>query len=123
MKTENDTRVDGAPEQGRMSSVGSGDLVRPLFIPLKREYFEAFENGTKQTEYRLYGPRWNEQTCAIGRPVVLSLGYGKARRLRGEIVGFVRDDNPRKLPGWKECYGLIESRPAACIGIALWPNQ
>lgn len=34
-----------------------------IFIPLKREFFEAFENGMKTVEYRKYGPRWNERTC------------------------------------------------------------
>jgi len=61
---------------------------RPLFIPLKTEWFDAFERGTKNIEYRPYGPRWNERTCAIGRPVVLSHGYGKRRRLRGTVAAF-----------------------------------
>lgn len=61
---------------------------KPLFIPLCREWFERFERGEKTTEYRVYGPRWNERTCRIGRPVVLSMGYGKARRLHGKITRF-----------------------------------
>jgi hypothetical protein len=40
---------------------------KPLFIPLKAEYFEAFESGGKRTEYRLSGPRWNAETCRMGR--------------------------------------------------------
>jgi hypothetical protein len=52
---------------------------KSLFVPLKTRYFRAFEDGTKTTEYRRYGPRWNERTCAVGRPVVLSLGYSGAR--------------------------------------------
>lgn len=35
--------------------------MKPLFIPIKREFFEAFERGDKTHEYRLYGPRWNER--------------------------------------------------------------
>jgi hypothetical protein len=91
---------------------------KPLFIPLKREYFEAFANGTKQAEFRPYGPRWNEKTCRIGRDVVLSLGYGKRHRLRGKVVGFVTDCSPMARPGWVECYGDRHTI-AACIGIAL----
>jgi hypothetical protein len=53
----------------------------PLFIPLRAEHFEAFAAWEKTTEYRAYGPRWNERTCWPGRPVVLSLGYGKRHRL------------------------------------------
>jgi len=61
---------------------------KPLFIPLKGEHFEAFERGEKDTEYRPYGKRWNERTCYLGRPVVLSFGYGKHRRLTGVIRSF-----------------------------------
>lgn len=62
--------------------------VKPLFIPLRREYFEEFEKGQKDTEFRLYGPRWNERTCTPGRAVVLSRGYGKQWRLTGVITSF-----------------------------------
>jgi hypothetical protein len=62
--------------------------MKPLFIPLMKEYFEAFERREKDTEFRVYGPRWNEGTCVIDRPVVLSCGYGKQRRLNGIITSF-----------------------------------
>ena len=71
------------------------DTDRPLFLPLKREYFDAFERGHKIVEYRKYGPRWNERTCVVGRAVTLSCGYGKARRLQGRIVWFGRARGPR----------------------------
>jgi hypothetical protein len=60
----------------------------PLFIPLKGVYYDAFEDGSKTEELRSYGPRWNEKTCAVGRSVVLSRGYGKAHRLSGKILRF-----------------------------------
>lgn len=60
--------------------------MKPLFIPLRAKYFEQFESGEKTTEFRAYGARWNEKTCPAGRAVVLSYGYGKARRLHGVIV-------------------------------------
>jgi hypothetical protein len=63
-------------------------VSRPLFIPLRTEHYNAFAAGTKTTEYRCYGPGWNEKTCTIGRPVTLSKGYGKAHRRSGRIVGF-----------------------------------
>lgn len=40
--------------------------VKSLFVPLKKEYYEAFECGEKTVEYRAYGPRWNEKTCWVG---------------------------------------------------------
>jgi hypothetical protein len=67
--------------------------MKPLFIPLLMRWFDAFKNGSKVTEYRTYGPRWNERTCIIGRAVVLSGGYGKKHRLRGEVVSFNRNDD------------------------------
>lgn len=91
---------------------------KPLFIPLKAEYYEAFEKGEKNTEYRPYGARWNERTCAPGRTVVLSYGYGKKRRLTGRVESFRKHTTPSELPGWTACYG-DRSDTAACIGIAL----
>lgn len=98
--------------------------MKPLFIPLKTEFFEAFENGTKDTEYRLYGSRWNERTCLIGREVVLSHGYGKGRRLRGTVVGFEVSTAPTTTEAWLKCYGgNAEGTLAACIRVALMgPN-
>lgn len=100
--------------------------MKPLFIPLKTEFFEAFENGTKDTEYRRYGNRWNEHTCKVGREVVLSHGYGKKRRLRGVVVAheavyaaFLPDDARNT---WEKCYGEAKG-VASCIRVALMgPN-
>lgn len=78
---------------------------KPLFIPLKRAFFEAFERGDKTNEYRPYGPRWNERTCIVGRRVLLSLGYGKGKRRTGRIVALTKHDLPGFLPGWEKCYG------------------
>lgn len=60
---------------------------KPLFIPLKTEWFRLFEAGTKDTEYRAYGPRWNENTCRIGRWATLSHGYS-GKRLKRVVTGF-----------------------------------
>lgn len=86
--------------------------------PLRAEYFDAFKAGTKDTEYRLRGAKWNADTCRIGRAVVLSRGYGKARRLHGVITGFHYDTLPARIPGWIECYGP-HAGDAACIRIDL----
>lgn len=106
-----------ANEDGAASGL-AGPTGSALFIPLKREYFEAFERGEKEFEYREYGPRWNERTCRIGRPVVLSMGYGKARRLRGVVNFFDTSATPSLLPGWSACYG-DNHRTAAIIGVKL----
>jgi hypothetical protein len=71
--------------------------MKPLFVPLKSEYFDAFMAGIKTSEWRLYGPRWNERTCVPGREVILSKGYGKAHRLTGIVLGTTqhRIDDPQ----------------------------
>lgn len=92
--------------------------MKPLFIPLKAEYFDQFEDGTKDTEYRKHGLRWNAKTCFPGRRVVLSHGYGKKRRLTGVITSVTYDTCPSKIPGWSGCYGDVVC-DAICIKIKL----
>lgn len=89
--------------------------VKPLFVPLKTEYYEAFVRGDKSTEYRQYGPRWNERTCHVGRRVTISKGYGRQHRRHGTIVGF----STRRMASaaWIDCYGTPGL--AACIEIKL----
>jgi hypothetical protein len=98
---------------------GNPGESRSLFIPLKTEYFEAFANGSKDTEYRPYGARWNERSCAIGRAVVLSKGYGKQERLEGVIVGFQK--RFLNTVDWIDCYGMPGT--AACIEIKVTKDQ
>lgn len=58
---------------------------KPLFVPLIKEWFDAFASGRKRVEYRLHGPRWNKRVCYDGRAVVLANGYGWPR-LFGRIT-------------------------------------
>lgn len=96
----------------------AGAARSALFVPLRGEYFDAFAEGRKVWEYRRLSARWNAETCAIGRRVVLSRGYGKARRLAGVITDFLVIEHPESLPGWVACYGL-DAGHAACIRIEL----
>lgn len=93
-----------------------------LFIPLKTEYFEAFERGDKDTEYRPYGLRWNERTCCIGRRVVLSKGYGKRHRLTGIVVGF-QVVGPDAHHAIRSVYPTGEKFAAIKISAALTPKD
>jgi hypothetical protein len=98
-------------------------MTKPLFIPLKAEYFDAFVAGVKNTEYRPYGPRWNERVCAVGRRVILSRGYGIRRRSWGYIGVFL------SLPlsaipdeaaaAYRKCYGANAPTQVACVQIGL----
>jgi len=85
--------------------------MKPLFIPLKTEYFNAFKSGEKFIEYRAYGPRWNEKTCPAGRRVVLSKGYGKHERITGVILAAYILNYPPDVfytiyPCDKKCFGI-----------------
>lgn len=92
--------------------------MKPLFIPLKGEYFDQFAKGEKVTEYRPYGLRWNERTCSVGREVVLSRGYGKAHRLRGTVAAFEARTDVTQSPVWLAIYGKRHLR-AACITVSI----
>lgn len=92
---------------------------KPLFIPLRREHFEAFRSGAKREEYRKPGGRWNARTCRPGRAAVLSLGYGKKDRLAARVAHF-RIAWVCALPSAvratiQAIYGPIET--VACIGL------
>ena len=96
-------------------------MSKPLFIPLKREHFQAFLDGNKpgMEEFRPYGARWNENTCWPGRAVVLSLGYGKKHRLYGHVVGFRVDrEDIHRTAAWISIYGP-GTCAVACTKIAL----
>jgi hypothetical protein len=99
---------------------------RPLFIPLKGEYFDAFANGTKTTEYRIYGPRWNRRTCQPGRAVTLSRGYSKRQRLTGRVTGFLAEPIECLAPDTKRelqaLFGQNCAAVIACISIELRPR-
>lgn len=92
--------------------------MKPAFIPLKREYFNAFKDGTKQWEYRKLGRQWVAKNFPSGRPVVLSLGYGKKHRLNGVVGSVIVDPCAQNLPGFRECYGP-DATHALCIQIKL----
>lgn len=99
--------------------------MNPLFVPLKTEYWQQFRDGTKRDELRLYGPRWNERTCAIGREVTLSKGYGKHGRMTGRVRSFKRQHGSTFGSTYRAAilavYGTLDVE-IACISIDLRPN-
>ena len=86
--------------------------MKPLFIPLKTEFYKLFEAGRKKAEMLKYGPRWNEKTCEIGRPVILSKGYGKKYRIAGKIIDFkkkpAREFDALNKFAIQTCYGTLD---------------
>ncbi len=92
--------------------------VKPLFIPLRAQYFADFVAGMKHYEYRPLGPRWNEKVCFRGRPVLLSRGYGLRERATGVITEFFVSRVDGVPAAYRECYPKARSMdPVACIGI------
>jgi len=91
---------------------------RPLFVPLYGEHFDNFASGKKTFEYRQHGARWNETTCRVGRPVILSRGYS-GPRLKATIVS-VAIVRARDIP--RDVRGLFPLG-AELIRIALSPPQ
>lgn len=95
---------------------------KPLFIPLKAEFYAAFRNGTKTEELRLYGPRWNERTCPVGSPVTLSNGYGKKNRMTATIWKFKRQHGATFGSTYQaailKCFGTLDVW-ISCISLAI----
>jgi hypothetical protein len=58
---------------------------KPLWIPLRKEYFLAFERGEKTIEYRRHCPQWSGKHVYPGRPALLGNGYS-GRRLHAVVV-------------------------------------
>lgn len=126
MSEKSESVIAPSEQQAPAGALGLG-TGSSLFIPLRREYFDAFKRGEKTEEYRKYGPRWNERTCQPGRAVTLSMGYGKKHRLTGRVKYFQTDLHPDRRPGFVACYGAGAICIAAVIGIELDdsnnPNQ
>lgn len=99
--------------------------MKALFIPLKTEYYEAFSNGSKREELRRYGSRWNEKTCTVGRPVILSKDYGKQSRMTGRILKFKRQHGTTFGSTYRadilDVFGTLDIE-IACVAIEMTPN-
>lgn len=59
----------------------SDNNLKPVFLPLKRKYWEQFRDGESSVEYRKLGHRWREKAFPSGRGVILSCGYSGPRLL------------------------------------------
>ena len=96
--------------------------LKPLFIPLKTEFYNKFLSGEKTEELRAYCARWNENTCVVGRKVVLSKGYGKKNRINGVIWKFKKQRGETFGSTYRESikniYGTLDI-DIACISIQL----
>ncbi len=96
------------------------ERAMPGVIPRRTEYYNNFLSGDKTDELRAYGPRWNEKTCAVGRTVILSKGYGNHSRMSGVIWKFKKQHGTLFGSEYKESilnvYGTLDIN-IACISI------
>jgi hypothetical protein len=106
-------RFPGRPESADLAYSERVNGTKPLHLRLRFVWFDAFASGSKQHEWRRYGDRYNERTCAIGRPVILGRGY-TPERLTGTITSF---DVKRAEGGAIGFYG--SEALCAVIGIEL----
>ncbi|WP_131667393.1 hypothetical protein [Psychrobacter pygoscelis] len=91
--------------------------MKPLFCPLKKEYFLQFKNNEKTVEYRAYGKQWNEKTCTIGRLMNLSLGYN-GERILAVITNFTVININQAPQAAIDIY-KHKTNQIACIGVSL----
>lgn len=111
----NQERIMGSVEQiendiidqmGRMTDLlsdGNAIAVKALFVPLKAEYYLKFENGLQDCEIRPDQYRgWSRKNVYPGRPITLSYGYGKQRRISKIItcVAILEDLSTLNIPEW-----------------------
>ena len=80
--------------------------MKPIFIPLKSQYFEDFKNGSKRIEYRRAGVgQFTLAKCTPGREVTLSKGYGTRDRIRGTVVRSWIERHEYPTGAIAQCYG------------------
>lgn len=96
-------------------------LLKPLFCPVTKSIFLDYLEGRKLTEYRLYGPRWNESTVIPGRRMIISEGYSGRR-----ISSRIRDYDLKlldNLPFMAEYYPVYVGRlkSVICINLEIAP--
>ncbi len=80
--------------------------MKPIFIPLKSEYYQAFLDGSKRIEYRRAGVgQFTLAKCTPGRDVTLSKGYGRRDRIRGTVVNSWIEHHEHPTGAIADCYG------------------
>ncbi|MGK7903867.1 MAG: hypothetical protein AB4352_21170 [Hormoscilla sp.] len=80
--------------------------MKPIFIPLKSEYYQTFLNGSKRIEYRRAGVgQFTLAKCIPGREVTLSKGYSKRDRIKGTIVRSWIERHKHPTGAIAACYG------------------
>ena len=99
-------------------------MIKPLFVPLYKEYFLKFKSGEQDCEIRPEGHRgWTREAVVPGRRITFSNGYGKYDRTTRDIVRveITPDLQSISIPKWhitavEEIYGKRDSWLVAYVG-------
>lgn len=89
-------------------------MSRALFVPLKRQPFEAFADRSKRWEIRRLEGQWAK--AATGMEARLRLGYsgdGELRRVVGRVVTAPDADALMSAVPWREALPYAETRESA----------
>jgi hypothetical protein len=91
--------------------------IKPYFLPVKKEYYQKIEDGSQDCEIRPADHNgWSSVNIYPGRQLLISCGYGKARRTT-RVVREVRVGAAsfafRDVPKWhieavEEIYGKCD---------------
>lgn len=89
--------------EDEMTNCDESKLIKPLFIPLKKEYYFKFESGEQDCEIRPNNHRaWNIKNVFPGRMMTISNGYGNYDRTTLEIKRtlITQDLRTEEIPRW-----------------------
>ena len=59
-----------------------------LEIKVFEKYFEQWIDRKKKYEMRIYGEKWNEKTCRVGKKAIIRCGSKGLSSVSGVISGF-----------------------------------
>lgn len=67
---------------------------KPLFLTIKKEYFDAIKNGTKKQEYRDLTQYYYSRFKSSPQAVIFQNGYNKnSPRIKVQILDIVEGEN------------------------------
>lgn len=92
-------------------------MIKPLFVPLMKEYFLKIKRGEQDCEIRPNHHRgWRLKNVYPGRLITFSNGYGKHDRVTKEVqrISVTPDLTLENLPQWhidavEKIYGKRDS--------------
>ncbi len=86
------------------------DVTDRLFVPLKGEFYRAFESGAKTWELRGVNDQFNPDTVRVGRSVELRRGYSTDDSLWGVVTAVRTFETPDEII---ETFPYEQIRPGA----------